>query len=173
MSEKLITLLNGDLSNHTKLQIIDYLKLSDQKLNDAIHLFTEVTGKQQIVLSWALSDYGMMYPQKLTSHLYLFIDFLKDQSLNASIKRNLVRIFQYVELSEDIEGTLFDLCFMFLNDVKEPIAVRVFSMTVCSRIAMKYPELAPELRISIEEHYDHGSAGFKNRATKILKKLDN
>ena len=172
MSDKLITLLNGDLSNHSKLQIIDYLKLSDHRLDEAMNLFTEVKAKQQIVLSWALSDYSMMYPQKLNSHLNLFIYFLKDQSLNTSIKRNLVRIFQYVELTEDLEGTLFDLCMKFLNDLKEPIAVRVFSMTVCSRIAMKYPELAPELRISIEEHYDHGSAGFKNRATKILWKLN-
>jgi hypothetical protein len=43
-------------------------------------------------------------------------------------------------------------------------------MTVCERIAIKYPELNQELQSAIEATLPYGSAGMKNRGLKILKK---
>ncbi len=44
-------------------------------------------------------------------------------------------------------------------------------MTVLEKICRKIPELKPELRLIIEEQLPHGSAAFKNRGNRILKRL--
>jgi hypothetical protein len=49
--------------------------------------------------------------------------------------------------------------------------VKVFGMTVLANLCEKLPELKNELRIIIEDQMPYGSAGFKSRGSKILKKL--
>ncbi|MCK5279227.1 MAG: hypothetical protein KAQ62_19445, partial [Cyclobacteriaceae bacterium] len=58
-----------------------------------------------------------------------------------------------------------------LNSGKEPVAVKVFAMTVLFNIVQVYPELSEELEISIEEQMPFCSAGFKSRGRKVLKAL--
>lgn len=58
-----------------------------------------------------------------------------------------------------------------LNSGREPVAVKVFSMTVLFNIVQVYPELSEELEISIEEQMPFGSGGFKSRGRKVLKDL--
>ena len=85
-----------------------------------------------------------------------------------AIHRNIVRILEEVPVPEELEGALYDKCFKFLNDPDEPIAVRVFSMTVLFNIAKKHPEMLDELKQTIEMYMPHGSGGFKNRGGKII-----
>jgi hypothetical protein len=57
-------------------------------------------------------------------------------------------------------------------DPKEPIAVRVFSMSVLANITRHEPDLKKELRIIIEDQLPFASAGFRARAKKVLKELE-
>ena len=66
---------------------------------------------------------------------------------------------------------MVDICFNFLLSQDEPVAIRVFAMTVLGNIAQKWPELKNELRMAIEENMEFGSAGFKSRGKKELKRL--
>ena len=72
-----------------------------------------------------------------------------------------------------IEGKLFDVGIELIIDPKEPIAIKAYSMTVCERIANRYPELNPELKYAIEATLTHASAGagVKNRGQKILNRI--
>ncbi|GHN02752.1 hypothetical protein WSM22_42410 [Cytophagales bacterium WSM2-2] len=56
-------------------------------------------------------------------------------------------------------------------DKKEPVAVRVFSMTVLGNLAVKVPELRNELIPLIEDQMPYVSAGFVSRGRKVLKQL--
>jgi hypothetical protein len=56
-------------------------------------------------------------------------------------------------------------------NTKQPIAVRVFSMTVLCNLAGKLPELKNELIPLIEDQMPYGSAGFISRGRKVLKDL--
>jgi len=58
-----------------------------------------------------------------------------------------------------------------LENKKEPIAIRVFAMTVLANLADTYPEIKGELIAVIEDQMPYGSAGFISRGKKILKKL--
>jgi len=78
-------------------------------------------------------------------------------------------VFEPLEIPDNLQDELADLCFGYLADPKEALAIRCASMTILEKICRKIPELKPELRLLIEEHFEHGTAGFKSRARKILK----
>jgi hypothetical protein len=87
------------------------------------------------------------------------------------VKRNTVRLLQYIEIPKKFHGRVADVCFQYLASNEEPIAVRVFSMTVLERIVKENPELKRELQIIIEDHLPFASAGYLSRARKVLKNL--
>ena len=76
------------------------------------------------------------------------------------------------EIEEGLEGEFAELCFAYICDPKEAIAVRSFSITVLYNICLKEPVLANELKMTLEDQMPHGSSGFKSRAKKTLKLLD-
>jgi hypothetical protein len=102
--------------------------------------------------------------RKLISHL-------KKPDLRNAVKRNTIRLLQFISVPKPLEGVISQICFDFLQNRKEPIAVRVFSMTVLANLVEKQPGLKSELRIIIEDELPYGSAGFLSRGKKILKKL--
>ncbi len=55
-------------------------------------------------------------------------------------------------------------------DIQEATAVKAFSLRVCERIVERYPELANEVIVIIDEFYEHWSSGLKNRGKIFLKR---
>ncbi len=88
-----------------------------------------------------------------------------------AMKRNSLRVLQLFPIPEQYMGDIADLCFQYLQSAKEPIAIRVFSMTVLYNISKVYPEIKPELALIIEDMLPYGSPGIKSRGNKILKQL--
>ncbi len=93
------------------------------------------------------------------------------KSLPAAQKRNLLRVLQNQVIPERLWGHAADQCFQYLSSSQEPIAVKVFSMTVLYNISQHIPEFGKELKLLIEDQYDIGSAGFKARGRRILAAL--
>ncbi len=120
--------------------------------------------------AWLVSHCVDKFPWLIDNHLSSIIHNL-DKPVHVAVKRNTLKILQFVDIPEDLLGITADICFRLLNDGKEPIAVKVFAMTVIFNIVKKYPELNEELKISIEEQMPFASAGFKSRGNKILKVL--
>lgn len=87
--------------------------------------------------------------------------------------RNYLKVFAEVPvyLTPGETGQLAETCFNLLADDKQPVAIRVYSMQVIYNITIHLPDLVPEFRALLEDGLDEGSAGYKSRALKILKKL--
>ena len=81
-------------------------------------------------------------------------------------------MFQFIDIPRAYQGDVAAVCFEFLMNPKEPIAVRVFSMTVLANLAKLLPDLQGELRIVIEDQLPYSSPGFMSRAKKVLKNLN-
>jgi len=120
--------------------------------------------------AWLFSHCVDTHPWLLKKHLKSMIENL-EKPVHVAVKRNTLRILQFIEIPEDLLGLTADICFTFLNSGKETIAVKANAMTVLYNIVKKYPELKEELVIPIEEQMPFGSAGFKGRGRKILKAL--
>ena len=54
---------------------------------------------------------------------------------------------------------------------KEAVAIKAFSLTILGKLAKKYPEIIPEIKLLIDEQITHQSAAFKSRAKKFLKEF--
>lgn len=122
--------------------------------------------------AWAMSYIAVDEPLLVKYHWEVFVKLLVDKKTSGPIKRNIVRFMQELEIPAKHQGIVADRCFELINDPNEDIAIRAFAMTVLANLLAHYPEMANELRISIEELLPYASAGLKNRAQKILMIID-
>lgn len=89
-----------------------------------------------------------------------------------SVRRNLLKIAANFPIPEAMAAQLFDQCLQWMLDENRAIAVRCNAMQILYCICKAEPELATEVKTSIILVNNYGSAGFRSRAKKILKKLD-
>ena len=62
-----------------------------------------------------------------------------------------------------------EICFKYLESPDEAVAIKAFALTVLGRLAKKYPEIIPEIKLLIEEQLPHQTAAFKSRAKVFMK----
>lgn len=117
-----------------------------------------------------VNEVGAREPDLLQPYFEKMILDLRND-IHDAVKRNTVRLLQYHDLPESLLGEAADICFGLLQSAKEPVAVKVFSMTVLYNIVRRVPELKSELAYSIEEQMAYGSAGFVSRGKKVLHAL--
>lgn len=91
------------------------------------------------------------------------------------ISRNFLGLLQEINIPNFLEDQIYERSFKLLTQVSQPIAVKAFSMSVCFKIAQKYPELLHELRMVIEDIvmlYGQESGALLSRGRQILKKIN-
>lgn len=111
-------------------------------------------------------------PDLLRPHLAVMVERMQEPGLPVAVKRNVVRVLQFLEIPEALHGPVMNTCFELLADPKESVAVRAFSMTVLANLAKHYPEIRQELKVLIEDGLEQDvSPGFKSRALKTLNRL--
>lgn len=88
-----------------------------------------------------------------------------------AIKRNVMRTLSLSDIPAGLTGLAFSKAFSLHAELSETIAVKVFAMTVMTQVALKEPDLRNEVIIAIEEQLPYGSAAYRSRAAKLLKKL--
>ena len=162
------------LEEHSKkqmLKIVKYIGNNQDHFDELIHLM--LTDEYRVVqrAAWAIHHATEGQPQLAKPHLKTMVKNLGNLKLHNAVKRNTLRILAEVDLPKSLQGIMAEHGFRILDDPKEPIAARVFAMTVLYNICQQEPELAPELIMVIEDHLPHGSAGFKARGKKILNGL--
>jgi hypothetical protein len=111
------------------------------------------------------------HPQLVSPHLNQILKQAERTDAHDAVKRNVMRLLQHIHIPTKLRGKVADICFQFFTDKKEPIAVRVFAMTVLSNLAKELPELKNELIPLIEDEMPYASAGFISRGRKTLKEL--
>jgi len=118
--------------------------------------------------AWPISNCVEKYPELIRPYLGKLIDLLKEKDVHDAVKRNIVRLLQYVEIPRKMQGKVYSNCVDLIDDINEPIAVRAFALTVTSKIAKSEPDLIKELKLIVKEHLPHTSSAFHKRAREIL-----
>lgn len=92
----------------------------------------------------------------------------------AGALRNYLKIFAEVpvKLTEREKTSLLNLGLDYLTSGKQPVSIQVYSMDIAYRFSTGFPEIQQELYHIIESRLSDGSAGFKSRGKKILKKIE-
>lgn len=160
--------------SHSKVitdQIVKYVGTSNERFSNLVEVYLKGPYRITQRAAWPLSYCVIENPALIEGHLPKILKFVKQPGNHESVKRNTVRLLQFIEIPKRFHGQIVDMCFGFLTDPKEPIAIKVFSMTVLANLVKGIPELKEELRIIIEDQLPYGSAGFISRGKKVLKEL--
>src|ERR1051326_2597824 len=164
------------LAEHSKrqtLRIASYIG-SDSKrfaklMEDFLSNEYRVTQRAAWVLTWVAKE----NTQLLKPWMAKMIRNLRTPGIHDSVKRNTLRVLCDMDISEKLQGKLADACFDFIHAGDEPIAVKVFAMTILTRLCERHPAMAPEVRIEISELMRWGSAAIRARGKKLLAQLEN
>ncbi|MDN5203743.1 hypothetical protein QQ008_20300 [Fulvivirgaceae bacterium BMA10] len=162
------------LREHSKAQaqrIADYIGNDQGRFDELLNLFLYDEYRVIQRSAWIVGICGKQYPHLFEPHLEKVINNLKNP-VHDAVKRNTLRVLQDMDIPEELMGEAADLCFQYLNSNKEPVAIKVFAMTVLCNIVKKVPELKEELQIIIEDQMPYGSAGFISRGKKVLRALE-
>lgn len=164
------------LREHSKAsvnKIIEYIGTDEDFFAELMQIFLKgdyITTQRS---SWIVSECAEFYPFLIKPYFRNLIDKLHEPDIHDAVRRNIVRIWQFIEIPEEFMGEVYDICFRYLTG-NEAIAVVVFSMTVCLNITKYFPELKTELRVTIEDlllKHQNGSAGINGRGKKVLAEL--
>ncbi len=163
------------LREHSKSMcdhVVTYVGKNPVRFKELVNAFLNGPYRVTQRAAWLLSYCVERHPELIKPHLRRIINNLKTPKILDSVKRNTIRLLQFIRIPVSLQGPAATSCFEYLNNPKEPIAIRVFSMSVLSAIAREQPELRKELRIIIEDQMPYGSAAFTSRARAILKELN-
>lgn len=163
--------LRNSRSKRTIEEVIAYVREEPRRIRVLMDCFFSEDERLSRHAAWAAGNLGFKNPEMFEPYFGRMLDLL-EMPVHNGIKRSIVRILQNASIPETLAGRTADICFMLLNNKDEAIAVQVFSMTVLANICKSYTELAPELRTSIEQQLSFQSAGFRSRASRVLKQLD-
>ncbi|MCB0631186.1 MAG: hypothetical protein R2824_19205 [Saprospiraceae bacterium] len=162
------------LEEHSKqqaLKIAGWIGNDPQRFAVLVELMLDEEYRVGQRAAWVLTHCLDQHPELLQPHLERLIHNLQDNVQHEAVRRNTVRALQFVDIPEELLGETADLCFRYLMDVNEPVAVRVHAMSVLWNICRKEPELSQELKLIIEDQWEYASAGFRSRGRKILKAI--
>ena len=160
------------LREHSRRQaerIASWVGRDRRRFKQVIHLFLNGEFVVTQRLAWVVGICADAHPDLVRPYLRQLIRKMQDPGAHDAVKRNVVRILQYVEIPSDLLGIVATLCFNYLSTIDTPIAVKCSSMTVLARLAGKEPDLERELRLVVEQQLPYSTAAFRARAKKILK----
>jgi len=162
------------LFEHTKENtnlIVAHIGDNQKSFNGLMKLFLADEYRVTQRAAWVVGDLARIYPVLIAPYYKKLVLNLRKPLLHDAVKRNTLKILQELEIPEPLWGEAADICFNFLLSKVDPIAIKVFSMTVLFNISKNVPEFRDELAIIIEDQMPYGSAGFKSRGKKTLKGL--
>lgn len=162
------------LKEHSKAQrikIVNWIGNNQRRFDELFDLF--INDEYRVVqrAGWPLSYCVIEHPQFIKKHWKQLIGNLKKPNLHDAVKRNSIRLMQDLDIPEEYQGEVMDICFTYLESPTEALAVKVFSMSVLGNLAKIYPEIIPEIKILLEDQLPLQTAGFKSRAKKVLKQI--
>jgi hypothetical protein len=119
--------------------------------------------------AWIVGHCAESNPELVSPWLKPMINKMQEPEVHDAVKRNVVRILQFVDIPRRLQGIVANLCFELISSIDEPIAVRTFSMTVLAKIAQEEPDLKKELEIAVRQMLPYATPAFRVRAKKVLK----
>lgn len=158
-----------DNSKINTLKIADFVGVNPERFEQLVSVFLDGPYRVTQRAAWPLSICVERHPSLIKPHLGTVLKQLEKPGIHDAVKRNITRLLQYTDIPKRYQGKVLDLCFNLLQDKKEPVAVKVFSMTVIYNLTHDQPEIRKELFTIIEDLLPYATAGFRSRASKILK----
>jgi len=156
---------------HSKRQtmaIVNFIGGDPVKFGELMSIFFEGEYCLTQRAAWPMSCSVERWPELVYPYLEQLIAQLTRDDIHNAVRRNVVRLLQFIEIPEELLGRVYSTCIDLIDDVREAVAIRAFAVTAAERIARTEPDLRNELRLVVRKHLAHSSAAFRSRAKSIL-----
>src|SRR5690554_7868389 len=117
-------MLSTDRSKAAKDRIVPYIKDDPEKFAKLFDLFWNGKGLVAQRASWTVSYCAEQYPELIYPYCQEMVDYLQVPGIHDSIKRNILRTFQYIAIPVAVEESLLGICFDLFSDKAEAVAIR-------------------------------------------------
>jgi hypothetical protein len=149
-------------------KIVKWVGHSQDRFDELFQLFLSddfvIAQRAGYPLSYCVES----FPDLMRKHLGKLLKYSQKKGRHNAVKRNTVRILQFIEIPKRYHGTIMTICFEFIEDPEQEVAVKAFSLAVLEKMLPLYPDIFNELKLIIEERWQHETAAFHSRARKIL-----
>ncbi len=159
------------LAEHSKRQtmkIVRYIDGDPVKFHELMNLFLGDTYRLSQRAAWAVNYCAEHHHELVKPYFGKLVEQLENDDAHVAVRRNVARLLQFVEIPKRLHGRIFDACYNLVDDAEQPVAVRVFALTVAAKIAKGEPELLDELRLIAGKHAPHTTIAFRKRASMVL-----
>ena len=167
----ILQLLKAEHSKKQTDRIVRYIGNDKKRFAELIKLFFK--GEYRITqrAAWPLSNSVRNHPELIDPYFKPLLDDLARKDIPIAVARNTVRLLQDVTIPKRYHGRVMNLCFDFVQSPETPIAVKAFSLTILGNLGMQYPEIGAELRLIIDDQWEHATPAFRSRARQALKRI--
>lgn len=159
------------LAEHSKAQtmkIVEYVGGDADRFAALMRLFLGDTYRLSQRAAWAVNYCAEERPELMRPYFGKLVAQLERDDVHVAVRRNVVRMLQFIDIPKRYRGRVFDACYNLVDDPHQPVAVRVFALTAAARIARDSPELLDELRLVAAKYPQGATAGFRNRCLRVL-----
>lgn len=151
-------------------QVINIACSNPESFEALWSLFAKIKEPSSRRALWAIdimTEHQLYLKERHLSFLIEKLPFFKHDGY----KRHSLRMIERNNIPERLKGQLMDTCFKFLESSTEPVAVKMFSLKILSKIAEEEPLICRELIDIIEIQMEEATPGLKNIGMKVIKKL--
>ncbi len=138
------------LTEHSKRQttaIVAYIGDDADRFAELMKIFFAGEYRLTQRAAWPMNYCAETHPQLIQPYLPKLLKCLDRDDMHDAVKRNIVRLLQYIEIPKRLHAQVYSRCVELVDDPNEGIAVRVFAMTVAAHIAKTEPALCNELQL--------------------------
>ena len=162
-----LTELEKVLLNSYKVEMVAFVNSSPKEFDELIEL--TLTNKQPF--SWRaafiLSTVMKRNDERVRTHIVDIIDAIDGKP--DGHKRELLKILLRLELNEEQESRMIDICINLWKELDAKPTVRFYAFRMLMEIAKKYPDLESEIRLLTNDLYmDSLTQGIKRVIQKRL-----
>ncbi|MBC7827143.1 MAG: hypothetical protein H7122_05320 [Chitinophagaceae bacterium] len=161
------------LEEHSRAQckkIVDYIGADKRKFGALMKAFFEGEYRVTQRAAWPMSYSVRKHPDLIVPYFKKLLEMLQKPGVHNAVARNIARLLQNVKIPKRYHGKIMTICFEYISSETIPAAVKAFSLTILDNLSNAYPEIRPELKLIIEERWQHETPAFKSRAKKILQR---
>jgi hypothetical protein len=169
-----VNLENEIRKEHSKRQAVavaGWIGADTRRFASLIALFRDGDRQLSQRASWIVSMCGEHRPELIEPWIPLLLRKAKEEDVHPAVRRNVLRVLQFVDIPKRFRGAAVNLCFDFVSSAAAPVAVKAVAMSILANIAHAEPDLKNELTLVITQLLPYGTPGIRARAKKILKQL--
>ena len=146
-----MTDLEQVLINSYKAGMIEYVESHPEDFDELVKLSIEDKQPFSWRAAWLLWSCMTKNDQRVFHYIDSMIKTLPTK--RDGHQRELVKILSDMELNEDQEGQVFDICVSLWEKIGKKPSIRYTAFMEILKIAQKYPELANEISFLTQEHF--------------------